>query len=91
MLLDGRSMLVPEITDEMLRGSARDEEHAGLLLELGMRSAMLVALRVVDETIGVLTLVNSDSHRTFDETDLAFAEEVARRAAFAVDAARARR
>ncbi len=63
----------------------------GCLLELGMRSAMLVALRVVDETIGVLSLVNSDSHRTFDETDLAFAEEVARRAAFAVDAARARR
>ena len=91
VLLDGRSLLVPEITDEMLAGTARDEEHARLLLELGMRSAMLVALRVVDETIGVLSLVNSDSHRTFDETDLAFAEEVARRAAFAVDAARARR
>ena len=28
VLLDGRSMLVPEITDEMLAGSARDEEHA---------------------------------------------------------------
>ena len=56
-----------------------------------MRSAMLVALRTHERTIGVLSLVNSDSHRTFDETDLAFAEEVARRAAFAVDAARARR
>ena len=90
VLLDGRSLLVPEITDEMLATIARDEEHARLLLELGMRSAMLVALRVVDHTIGVLTLVNSDSHRMFDESDLAFAEEVARRAAFAVDAARAR-
>jgi PAS domain S-box-containing protein len=91
VLLDGRSMLVPEITDEMLEGTAREPEHLRLLLELGMRSAMLVALRVGDQTIGALSLVNSDSHRTFDETDLAFAEEVARRAAFAVDAARARR
>ena len=91
VLLDGRSMLVPEVTDDMLAASARDEEHGRLLLELGMRSAMLVALRTHERTIGVLSLVNSDSHRTFDETDLAFAEEVARRAAFAVDAARARR
>jgi PAS domain S-box-containing protein len=91
VLLDGRSMLVPEVTEEMLAVSARDEQHSRLLLELGMRSAMLVALRTHERTIGVLSLVNSDSHRTFDETDLAFAEEVARRAAFAVDAARARR
>ena len=91
VLLDGRSMLVPEVTDDMLAASARDEEHGRLLLELGMRSAMLVALRTHERIIGVLSLVNSDSHRTFDETDLAFAEEVARRAAFAVDAARARR
>ena len=48
-----------------------------------MRSAMLVALAGHGETIGVLTLVNSRSHRTFDEGDLAFAEEVARRAAAA--------
>jgi PAS domain S-box-containing protein len=88
VLLDGRSMLVRDITDEMLAASARDDEHGRLLAELGMRSAMLVALRVLDRTIGVLTLVNSASHRTFDEGDLAFAEEVARRAAFAVENAR---
>jgi len=90
VLLDGRSILVGELTDEMLEGGARDTEHLRLLRELGMRSAMLVAMRVMDQTIGVLTLVNSGSRRTFDESDLAFAEEVARRAASAVDVARAR-
>ena len=90
VLLDGRSMLVPAITDDMLELAARDPEHLRLLRELGMRSAMLVALAGHDETIGVLTLVNSYSHRTFDEGDLAFAEEVARRAASAVAGARAR-
>ena len=49
---------------------------------------MHVPLRVRGETIGVLSLVNSDSHRVFDAGDLAFAEEVARRAAAAVDSAR---
>ena len=90
MLLDGRSLLVREITDEMLEASARDPEHLRLLGELGMRSAMLVALRAHGDTIGALSLVNSDSQRAFGEGDLAFAEEVARRAAAAVAAARAR-
>ena len=90
VLLDGRSVLAAELTDEMLAGTARDDEHLRLLRELGMRSAMLVALRVQGQTIGVLSLVNSASRRTFDESDLAFAEEVARRAAAAVDVARAR-
>ena len=90
MLRDGRSILVGELTDAMLEESARDPEHLRLLRELGMRSGMLVALRVLDRTIGVMTLVNSDSQRTFDEGDLAFAEEVARRAASAVETARSR-
>ena len=90
VLRDGRSILVGELTDAMLEESARDPEHLRLLRELGMRSGMLVALRVLDRTIGVMTLVNSDSQRTFDEGDLAFAEEVARRAASAVETARSR-
>jgi PAS domain S-box-containing protein len=88
VLLDGRSLLVPEITDEMLAATARDAEHERLLAELGMRSAMLVALTAHGDRIGVLSLVNSDSQRAFDDSDLAFAEEVARRAALAVDNAR---
>ena len=90
VLLDGRSLLVREITDEMLEAGARDPEHLRLLGELGMRSAMLVALRAHGDTIGALSLVNSDSQRAFDEGDLAFAEEVARRAAAAVAAAGSR-
>ena len=49
---------------------------------------MMVALRVLERTIGVLTLVNSDSHRTFVANDLAFAEEFALRIATAVPNAR---
>jgi GAF domain-containing protein len=88
VLRSGEPLVVPIITDEMLDGSARDPEHARLLRELGMRSAMIVPLRAVDETIGTLSLVNSDSQRTFDEGDLAVAQELAARAATAVHNAR---
>ena len=88
VLRTGEPMLVPVVTDEMLAAGARDAEHRRLLAELGMRSGMIVALRVLERTIGVLTLVNSDSHRTFVASDLAFAEELALRIATAVHNAR---
>jgi GAF domain-containing protein len=74
--------------DKVLTAGARDAEHLRLLRELGMRTAMMVALQTLDDTIGALTLVNSESHRSFNEGDLAFAQELATRAATAVHNAR---
>ena len=88
VLRTGESLLVSEITEEMLAGGALDREHLRLLGELGMRSGMLVPLQVLERTIGVLTLVNSDSQRSFGAGDLAFAEELALRVATAVHNAR---
>ena len=56
VLRTGESLLVSEITEEMLAGGALDREHLRLLSELGMRSGMLVPLQVLERTIGVLTL-----------------------------------
>jgi GAF domain-containing protein len=88
VLRTGESVVVAEVTDEMLAADARDEEHLRLLAELGFRSRMCVALRVLERTIGVMTLVNSDSHRSFAASDLAFAEALALRIATAVHNAR---
>jgi PAS domain S-box-containing protein len=88
VLRTGEPLLVSEITAEMLAGGALDREHLRLLSELGMRSGMLVPLQVRERTIGVLTLVNSDSQRSFGAGDLAFAEELALRVATAVHNAR---
>jgi PAS domain S-box-containing protein len=74
-----------EITEEMLRASARDEEQYELLRELGMRSAVMVPMSGRDRTLGVLTLVTGTSGRRFDATDLALAEELAHRCATALD------
>ena len=88
VLRTGEPMLVSGGHRRDAGGGALDAEHLRLLGELGMRSGMIVALRVLERTIGVLTLVNSDSHRTFVASDLAFAEELALRIATAVHNAR---
>ncbi|MBA3421549.1 MAG: SpoIIE family protein phosphatase [Thermoleophilaceae bacterium] len=84
----GRSELMPEISDDLLTTVARDEHHLALLRSLGLRSAMIVPLRARGETLGAISFVAAESGRRFDEDDLAFAEELARRAALAIANAR---
>ena len=68
--------------------AARDDEHLRLIRELGMRSAMAVPMRIADVTLGAISLVAAESGRRFDEADLAFAEDLALRAATAIQNAR---
>ncbi len=84
----GASELFSDISDEMIEAGARDAEHLRLLREVGFRSALLVPLRARGKTLGVLTLVTAESQRRFDESDRDFAEQIADRAAIAVDNAR---
>lgn len=81
----GRPELYPDIPDELLVASARDEEHLRMIREIGFKSAMIVPLSTLDRTLGAITIVSAESGRRFTEQDLDFAMELARRAAFAVD------
>jgi PAS domain S-box-containing protein len=78
-------VLVSEIPDEMLVESAQDEEHLALIREVGLRSYISTPLVARDRALGVISFVTAESGRVYDEDDLAFAEELARRAAVAVD------
>ena len=84
----GGAELYSEIPDALLVAAARDEEHLRLIRELGMRSAMAVPMRIADVTLGAISLVAAESGRRFDEADLAFAEDLALRAATAIQNAR---
>jgi PAS domain S-box-containing protein len=84
----GEPLLYTEIPDELLVGAAADDEHLRLLREVGMRSALIVPLRIGARTIGALTMVSSESGRRFDERDVEFAAQIAARAATAVESAR---
>jgi PAS domain S-box-containing protein len=88
VLRTGESELYPDIGDERLVEAAVDEEHLEIIRALGMRAAMIVPMRTPERTIGAITLVSSESERTFCPDDLAFAEDLARRAAVAVENSR---
>jgi serine phosphatase RsbU (regulator of sigma subunit) len=53
-----------------------------------MRSVMMVPMAVGGRAVGTVTLVSAESGRSFDEDDLTFACDLARRAATAVENAR---
>jgi PAS domain S-box-containing protein len=84
----GRPVLYPRIHDEMLVQLASDERHLELLREVGMRSAAVVPMAVGNRILGAMTLVNAESGRVLDDFDLKLAEQVADRAAVAIENAR---
>ncbi|CAN5863251.1 hypothetical protein BH24DEI2_BH24DEI2_06090 [soil metagenome] len=81
----GERALFPDISDDMLAASAQDAEHLRLIRAVGMSSALIVPLKGRGDTLGALTLVWAESGRRYTAADLAFAEELAGRAALAVD------
>lgn len=81
----GEATHLPDIPDESLLDAARDPEHLELLRSIGMRSAILVPLVVHGAGLGALTVVQAESRRTFDRTDLAFVQHLAAAAAVALD------
>lgn len=88
VLRSGRAELYPEVSDEMLVAAAHDEEHLRSLRTLQMKSAMIVPLVTRGRSLGVMTFVWAESNRRYSEVDLGLAEELARRAATAIDNAR---
>ena len=80
----GRSELYPDIPPEMIDRAAVDDEHRRILRELDLRSAMTVPLRGAERTFGALTFIYTGQRR-YTDADLAFAEDVARRAALLIE------
>jgi len=88
VLSTGEPLLLPELSDDGLRGFVEDEGHARLVRALGIRTVLAVPLVARGQTLGVLSLVSGASGRRYGSADLELAKEVARRAAIAIDNAR---
>jgi PAS domain S-box-containing protein len=82
----GDSKLVPNPAALLSTHFADDADLAQILSDLSVRSAIAVALKAHDRVLGVLTLVST--RRAYDDHDLAVAEDLASRAAAAIDNAR---
>jgi len=88
VIATGRPELYADVPDELLKLGARDEEHLQLLRQLGIRSVLLLPMSAGGRVLGVMTLVSAESGRRFDAGDMAFALQIAERAAVAVENAR---
>ena len=88
VLRTGRPELVAEIPEPLLEEAARDAEHREILQNLGIESYLVVPLVARGRTLGTITLVSAESGWHYGPADLEIAEELARRAALAVDNAR---
>ena len=84
----GSATLVSDCTPEVLDRIAHDAEHRAGLESLGLRSFMIVPLVARERVLGAITLVSSESGRRFQPMDLVVAEDLARRAATAIEHAR---
>jgi PAS domain S-box-containing protein len=81
----GRPVLIPRLTDHLLRTRSDDPVLLEMLREMRLHSAITVPLQARGRTLGTLTLMSAESERIYAEADLQFAEEIARLAAVAID------
>jgi PAS domain S-box-containing protein len=75
----------PEISETLIEAGARDDEHARLLRELHLRSAIIVPLRAKHGVFGAISLILAEGHRRYTARDVELAEELARRAALVIE------
>jgi PAS domain S-box-containing protein len=84
----GRAELYTDIPDELLVRGTRDAEHLRLTRALGLTSAMVAPMIARGRTLGAVSFFSAESGRRYGPADLEMAEQLARRAALAIDNAR---
>ncbi len=84
----GQTEFFPEITDELLRAAVRSPEELEIAQRVGFTSVVVAPLTARGRTLGAITFVTAESGRRYDAAEVALVEELARRAAIAIDNAR---
>ncbi|MDH5235812.1 MAG: PAS domain-containing sensor histidine kinase [Gemmatimonadota bacterium] len=88
VLRHGEPEWVAEVTEEWLEAHTPDATSLARMRALGMRSLLLLPLVAREHVLGVLQIFRTDVARPFTEAERSAAEELAVRAAFALDNAR---
>jgi signal transduction histidine kinase len=84
----GRAALSVHVSDEELVRAAQTEDHLRVMRGLGCASCVMVPMVVRGEILGVISLMRGEGRAPYDKRDVATAEELAHRAALAIDNAR---
>ncbi|AKJ01397.1 Sensory box histidine kinase [Archangium gephyra] len=84
----GKTEVRQHLSDEQFVQYAKDARHLELLRGTGVTSMLTVPLRARGRTLGALTFFHCHTERRYEPEDQLLAEDMARRAALAVDNAR---
>lgn len=84
----GQPILVARTDESWIKRVAVDPEHAAMLRSLAQRSYLYLPLRARGRTFGAIGLATLDGRRPFTDADIPPAQEIALRAAVALDNAR---
>ncbi len=84
----GRTEYYRDVADDLLQRTSLKEAQVDVLKQMGLRSLIIVPLIARGATLGAMSLAWSGTNRRFAWADVCFAEDLARRAALAVDNAR---
>ena len=87
-LREGGPVIFEDFSGDALEQTVIDEDHLELMRKLNPRSAVAMPLVARGETVGAITFAWSRSDRRYSERDLAPMEDLAARAALAIDNAR---
>jgi PAS domain S-box-containing protein len=88
VIRSGTSLLEPPVSDAVLASLTSDPERQASLRDLIPRSHLVVPLIARGITLGALSLGRTGNHQPYTSADMLLAEELAQRAALAVDNAR---
>jgi PAS domain S-box-containing protein len=88
VIRSGRADLMTEVPPDLIEGLARNDRERRLLARFQIRSYLSVPLVWEGRTLGAMTFIGAESGRRFTEVDLGFAQDVADRAAAAIQRAR---
>jgi PAS domain S-box-containing protein len=88
VIRSGEPVLLAKMQSEDLRSYATGGRHLRFMIEHGYHSAVVAPLTARQRTLGALSVLRLGNDATYEETDLAFVYELARRAALAIDNAR---
>lgn len=88
VLKTGQSIFYPKLSKKELQAAAKSKEEWQTIQKIGLSALIIVPLKVGNKVVGGITLVSSQSHHPFSEADLNIAEQLADRAAAAIENAR---
>lgn len=73
------------ITDDLLLQSIDSEELLDAIRDLGLKSYIAVPIKVRGKALGVISFFSAEAGHLYDESDLSVAEDLASRAAIAIE------